>query len=228
MEEFKYPTDQEAKDLILEIGRRLYEKNFVASNDGNISVLVDEKTLWTTPTGVSKGFMKDEMLVKVDLDGNVLEGSYKPSSELKMHLRVYKENPNVHAVVHAHPLFATAFAIANKPLDYPIIPEGIVQLGVVPCSEFKMPGSTGVPDSIAPFCKEYNACLLGNHGAVTWGNDAMQAYYRMESLEYYAKIIVLNKYVLKEANVLKQSEIDELIDIRTSLGILTGGRPIGE
>lgn len=223
----KYPSDEEAKKMIVEVGKRMYDRNFVASNDGNISCKVSDDTLWATPTGVSKGFMTEDMMVKTDLDGNILEGTCKPSSELKMHLRVYKENPNVKGVVHAHPLCATSFAIANKPLDYPILPEGIVQLGVVPCGKFAMPGSSDVPESIAPFCKDYNACLLGNHGAVTWGDNVMQAYMRMESLEYYAKIILLNKYVLKEANVLKQSEIDELIEIRTASGSLAGGRPKG-
>ena len=99
-----YPSDLEAKRDILEVGRRMYAKNFVASNDGNISCKVSDRTLWCTPTGVSKGYMTDEMLVLMDLDGNVLRGSWKPSSEMKMHLRVYNENPAVRAVVHAHPL----------------------------------------------------------------------------------------------------------------------------
>src|SRR5690606_26715094 len=107
----KYPSDFEAKKLICEIGRRIYDRNFVAANDGNISVKVGPNTIWTTPTGVSKGFMTPDMMVKMDLDGKVISGKMKPSSEVKMHLRVYKENPKVNAVVHAHPPVATSFAI---------------------------------------------------------------------------------------------------------------------
>ena len=108
----EYMGDYEAKQLILEVGRRMYNKNFVAANDGNISCKVGDNELWTTPTGVSKGYMTEDILVKVDLDGNILRGSTKPSSELKMHLRVYRENPQVKSVVHAHPPVATSFAIA--------------------------------------------------------------------------------------------------------------------
>ena len=221
----KYPSDSEARKLILEAGRRAYEKGYVVSNDGNITCKVSDDTIWTTPTGVSKGFMTEDMLIKTDLDGRVIEGHCKPSSEVKMHLRAYRENPDIGAVVHAHPLTATAFAIAGMPLEDAILPEGVVQLGVVPCAPFAMPGSQDVPDSIAPYCREYNAVLLGNHGAVTWGKDVMQAYMRMESLEYYAQIILLNRFIMKKANTMSESDIDELIRIRTGLGILTGGRP---
>ena len=170
-----YPTDREAKTLLLEAGRRLYERGFVASNDGNMSVLVSAGTLWTTPTGVSKGFMTEDMLVKTDLAGTVLEGTRKPSSELKMHLRVYQENPDLRAAVHAHPPAATSFAIAGLPLDRPILPEAIVQLGTVPVAPYAEPGTQAVPDSIAPFCRDYGGVLLANHGALTWGHDLTQA-----------------------------------------------------
>ena len=113
----KYKSDFEAKKAILDIGRRMYAKGFVASNDGNISCRVGPNTIWTTPTGVSKGFMTQDMLVKMDLDGKVLMGRLKPSSEIKMHLRVYQENPRLQAVTHAHPPMATCFAIAGQPLD---------------------------------------------------------------------------------------------------------------
>lgn len=223
--ERNFLSDEEAKELILDIGRRAYEKGYVVSNDGNITCKVGENAIWTTPTGVSKGYMTKEMLIKTDLDGNVIEGKNRPSSELKMHLRIYQENPEMAAVVHAHPLTATAFAIAGLPLEDAILPEGIVQLGVVPCTPFAMPGSQDVPDSIAPYCCDYNGVLLGNHGAVTWGDSLLQAYMRMESLEYYAQIILLNRFVMKKANTMTENEIDRLIDIRTSLGIRTGGRP---
>lgn len=221
----EYPSDQEARKQILDIGRRMYEKGFVASNDGNISCKVAEREIWVTPTGVSKGFMEEDMLVKLNLEGDVLEGSCKPSSEIMMHLRCYTENPEIGAVVHAHPPYGTAFACAGLPLDSRILPEGIVQLGVVPCAKFGMPGTEEVPDSIAPYVQDYNAVLLGNHGALTWGETLQQGYMRMESLEFYAREIMYTRYILKSELKFTENEIDRLIQIRNSLGIRQGGRP---
>lgn len=113
----KYPTDEEAKRAIVEFGKRMYARGYVVTNDGNITIKVGENTIWCTPTGVSKGYMNEDMMVKMDLDGNVLEGTRKPSSEIKMHLRVYRENPDVMSVVHAHPIAATTFAIAGLAMD---------------------------------------------------------------------------------------------------------------
>ncbi len=225
-ENSEYPSDYEAKKQILEVGRMMYEKNFVASNDGNISCKVSETTLWTTPTGVSKGLLKDEMLVKVDLDGKILQGTWKPSSELKMHLRVYHENPAVHAVVHAHPPIATSFSIAGIPLGKAVLAEAVVQLGEIPIAPYATPGTQEVPDSIAPFCKTHNGVLLANHGALTWGGNVIQAYYRMESIEYYAKITMYTDYIIGHANELSCGQVDKLMDTRQRLGITTGGRPI--
>ena len=212
-----YPTDREAKTLLLEAGRRLYERGFVASNDGNMSVLVSAGTLWTTPTGVSKGFMTEDMLVKTDLAGTVLEGTRKPSSELKMHLRVYQENPDLRAAVHAHPPAATSFAIAGIPLDRPILPEAIVQLGTVPVAPYAEPGTQAVPDSIAPFCRDYGGVLLANHGALTWGYDLTQAYYRMETLEYYAQVTINSVFLLGRANELSGEQVERLTEQRQRL-----------
>jgi len=220
-----YPTDREARELILEVGRRLYQKGFVAANDGNISLLVGPNALWTTPTGVSKGFMAEDGLVKTDLDGVILEGSAKPSSELKMHLRVYRENPQVRAVVHAHPPISTSFAIAGLPLDRPILPEAVIQLGEVPVAPYAEPGTQEVPDSIAPYCRTHNAVLLANHGALTWGEDLMRAYYRMESLEYYAQVTLISCHLLGQANALTPEQVDRLLAQRPRWGISGGGRP---
>jgi L-fuculose-phosphate aldolase len=223
-----YYSDQEAKEMICEIGRRVYNRNYVAANDGNISVKVGPNEIWTTPTGVSKGYMTPDMMVKMDLSGNVLAGNLKPSSEVKMHLRVYNENPEVNAVVHAHPPVATSFAIAGIPLDKPVFPEAIVLLGIVPVAPYALPGTQEVPDSIAPYCKTHNAVLLANHGALTWGRDLMEAYFRMESLEHYATILMYSNNILKKANELNSSQIADLIKIRESMGIKAGGVPMGE
>ena len=220
-----YPSDEEAKKLILEVGRRMYDKGFVASNDGNISVKVSDSTLWATPTNVSKGFMTEDMLIKMDLDGNVIEGTWKPSSEIRMHLGVYNEEPSIHAVCHAHPVCGTAFAIRGRDLDERILPEGVMQLGVVPCAPFAMLGTDEVPKSVLPYVHDYNAVLMGNHGVLTWGSNLMQAYMRMETLEHYAKIVILSKYVMKDYREFTDEELDGLIAIRESLGIHRGGRP---
>ncbi len=222
-----YPSDKEAKEQILEVGRRMYKRGFVASNDGNISCKVSDDSFWTTPTGVSKGYMAEEMLVKMNLKGEVLEGTYKPSSEVKMHMRVYKEDDAVQAVVHSHAKYATLFAIANKPIESRILAEGVVQLGVVPCAKTVIPGTTDVPDSIAPYVKEYNAVLLGNHGVLTWSScGLMDAYMRMESLEYFAEMVLKAKLFFgNDVNQYTDEQIEQLIEIRRKLGINRGGRP---
>ena len=221
-----YPSDYEVKRDILEIGRRMYAKNFVASNDGNISAKVSENTVWCTPTGVSKGYMTEEMLVLMDLDGNVLKGTWKPSSEMKMHLRVYKENPKVNAVCHAHPPAATSFAIAGLPLNHAILTEAVMGIGEIPLAPYAMPGTKEVPDSIAPFVNTHNGCLLANHGALAWGDNAMQAWMRMESIEYYALVNMYASGLIGRVNELTCDQVDRLIQRRTNDGIMTGGRPL--
>ena len=224
----QYPTDAEARSLILEVGRRMYEKNFVAANDGNISCRVSEDTIWTTPTGVSKGFMTEEMLVKMRLDGTVLcQGAAGPSSEVKMHIRIYQENPEAQGVCHAHPPVSTSFAIAGLALDRAIYPEALVNLGVVPCVHYELPGSKGIPDSVAPYARDYNAVLLANHGPVTWGRSLTEAWYRLEAVEHYALITIYTTRLLGRANVLSERQIDDLLEIRGMLGITAGGRPAG-
>ena len=214
MQAVKYDSECEARKLICDIGRRAYNRNYVAANDGNISVKIGPQTILMTPTGVSKGYMTPEMMVKMDLSGKVISGAMKPSSEVKMHLRVYHENARVNAVVHAHPPVATSFAIAGISLDKPILPEAIVLLGDVPVAPYATPGTDEVPEAIAPYCKDYHALLLANHGSLTWGDDLMQAYYRLESLEHYATILMYTNNIIKQANELSPAQICDLIKIR--------------
>lgn len=221
-----YLCDKQAKEAIIDIGKRIYAHGFIASNDGNISCKVSDNEVWCTPTGVSKGFMTEDMLVKMDLDGNIIEGTYKGTSEIKMHFRVFKENPQVHSVVHAHPPIATAFAIAGLSLEDPILVEGILALGSVPLVHYGTPGTNEIPDGVAPYCKDYNAVLLANHGALTWGQNIIQAYYRMETLEYYAKVTLLTKFIIGRANELSKDQVNEIIKIRTSGGVTGGGVPV--
>lgn len=222
----EYPTDHEAKQMILDVGRRMYQKNFVAANDGNITCKVDDDIIWATPTGVSKGFMTEDMLVKMYLDGRVIrQGDLDPSSEIKMHLRIYQENPEIRGITHAHPPICTSFAIAGISLDKAIYPEALVNLGTVPCVHYETPGSPALPDSVAPYCKDYNALLLANHGAVSWGKSLIEAFYRLESMEHYAMVLMYTGNVIGKANVLSCDQVQELLDIRTRMGIHAGGVP---
>ena len=168
-----YKSDFEIKKELCEIGRRIYNDGFVAANDGNFSVKIDDNTYYVTPTGVSKGFMTPEMICKVDGQGNLKEanGPWKPSSEFKMHVKVYQQRPDVNAVVHAHPPIATSFAIAGIPLDKLIMPEAIIFLGAVPIAQYGTPSTMEIPESLEPYLQDYDAILLANHGALSFGCD---------------------------------------------------------
>jgi L-fuculose-phosphate aldolase len=216
-----------ARSWICEVGRRLYLRNYVAANDGNISVRLSDGTIIATPTNVSKGYMDEDMLVKLNLDGSLISEGVRPSSEIKMHLRIYNENEEVFGIVHAHPPISTAFAIAGIQLDQPTSPEAVVNLGVIPIAPYATPGTSEVADSIAPFCKTHTAVLLANHGALTWGRDLMEAYFRMESLEHVANMTMIANFVLGKVNVLSQSQVDRLSLMRETMGLINATMPKG-
>lgn len=205
----------EIKKLIVEIGSRIWTRGYVAANDGNISVRIGENEVLTTPTGVSKGFMTPEMIVKIDMQGIVLSGrsDYKPSSEVKMHLEVYKERPDIKAVVHAHPPYCTGFAVAGIPLNKCVLPEAIIMIGSVPIAEYGTPSTAEIPEKIRPYIKTSDAILLQNHGALTLGSDLINAYFKMETLEHTAHI-VWNAIQLGNVNILPESERDRLLGLR--------------
>lgn len=212
-------NEVQARQAIVDAGTVLYKQGYVVSNDGNISVRISPDTIVVTPTGVSKGDMNPDMMVVMDLDGNVIsKGLRGPSSEVKMHLRVYGENPDVTAVVHAHPIYATSFAIAGVPLDKPILSEAMLQVGVVPVAHYAKPGTTDVPDSIAPFVKDYAAVMLSNHGVLTWGSDLEQALARMEVVENYAKVTLVVNQIGSERG-LSQGQVDGLAGIGQNMGL---------
>ena len=212
----------ELKKLICEIGQRLWTKGYVASNDGNISVKISEDQILTTPTGVSKGFMKPDMIAKVDADGKIISCNpkYRPSSETKMHLEVYRERSDIGSVVHAHPPYCTSFAVAGIPLNKCVLPEAIVVIGAVPTARYGLPSTMEIPDAIREHVKKSDAILLENHGALTLGTDLNNAYYKMETLELTAQI-VWNAVQLGNVNVLPDSERDRLLNLRKNYG-LTG------
>lgn len=216
------PDDNEAKRLILEVGKRMYDKNYCAANDGNISCRTEDDALWVTPSGVSKGFMTEDILVKTDLQGNILENpsEKRVSSEVKLHLQVYKNRADAGAVVHAHPPAATAFACARKPMTRPVVSEAVLNLGEVPCAPFAVPGTDALAESIVPYLHGHAAVLMANHGAVTWGSDMMQAYHRLETLEYYANMLILIGEFPHPAVELNEEEIAGISALRQKFGIV--------
>ena len=179
---------QDARKEMCKVCHLLYDRGYVVSNDGNISLKVGENKVLITPSGVSKGRITEDMLVLCDLDGNILEGNRHPSSESSMHFMVYRERNDVTSVVHAHPPISTAFAICHKPLNKLYLTEMISGLGEIPVGDFAMPSTEEVPNSIKPFVKDHNGALLANHGAITWGENLWQAFDRMETVEQTAKI----------------------------------------
>lgn len=179
---------ERVREDICDVCRLLYERGYVVSNDGNVSVRVEADRVLITPSGVGKGRMAPDMPVLCDLEGHVLEGDRHPSSESKMHLMVYRERPDVRAVVHAHPPFSTARAVCRRPLTERYLAETILGLGEIPVTEFAMLSTDEVPDSIRPFVHTRNAVLLANHGSLAWGLDLLSAFDRLEVVEQTAKI----------------------------------------
>ena len=213
-------NEYEIKKQICEIGKRIYNKGMVASNDGNISVKIGENEFLCTPTGVSKGFMTPEYICKVDANGNVIQANpgFKPSSEIKMHMRVYRERPDVKSVVHAHPMYATSFAIAGIPLTEPIMPEAVIALGCVPIAEYGTPSTEEIPDAVSKYLQHFDAVLLANHGALTFSDSLLNAYHKMESVEFYAQLLYQAK-MLGGAQPLSDAQVERLYEIRRQFGL---------
>ncbi len=213
-------SEFEIKKQICDIGKRIYNKGMVAANDGNISVKISDNEFLCTPTGVSKGFMTPEYICKVDADGNVIQANegFKPSSEIKMHMRVYKQRPDVKSVVHAHPIFATSFAIAGIPLTQPIMPEAVIALGCVPIAEYGTPSTNEIPDAVEKYLQHYDAVLLANHGALTYSDSLLNAYHKMESVEFYAELLYRSKQ-LGGPKELSHSQVMRLYEIRRQFGL---------
>ena len=168
-------------------GRLLWERDLVGATEGNLSCRLGEHIL-CTPSGLSKGHLAESDLVVIDLNGNAIEGG-TPSSEIKLHLRLYRVCPEVQAVVHAHPLTATAFATCGQTIPIDFLPEAVVVLGDIALVPFAMPGTESLPDALEPFARQHRTFLLANHGAVTVGPTLLEAAYRMETLERVAKIV---------------------------------------
>lgn len=213
------------REEICEICHRMWQLGWVAANDGNVSSKLEDGSFLATPTGISKSFITPEKLIRIDSEGNILEaeGSYKPSSEIKMHLRCYKEREDVGGVLHAHPPTATGYAVAHVPLDRYTMIETVAALGSIPVTPYGTPSTYEVPEAIAPYLKEHDAMLLENHGALTVGADVMTAYYRMETVELFAKIS-LNAHLIGQEIEISEENIQKLIDLRSYYKV-TGKHP---
>ncbi|MBI4795957.1 MAG: class II aldolase/adducin family protein [Deltaproteobacteria bacterium] len=182
-------SKQQLKEDIVRICRMLHRKNYLAATDGNVSVRLGDR-VFVTPSGVHKGLMDAYQILTVDLEGRVLSGEGKPTSEIRMHLLAYELRPDVEAVVHAHLPYATACTLAGIDLLEPILPEVVITLGGIPTAAYATPGSEEVPESIRGLIEEYDAVLLSRHGAMTVGRDVTDAYNKMEKLEHTARVVL--------------------------------------
>jgi L-fuculose-phosphate aldolase len=183
---------KQAKKDIIHVCRRLYEREMVASNDGNVTVRVGEDRIIATPTGKSKGFLTEDDLVLTDMEGRLLEGSDKKvTSEIKIYIKIYQLRPDVLAAVHAHPLHATACAVAGRSVAEDVLPESVLGLGRVPLVPYGTPGTDELAEAIAPYLEDHEVFLLANHGALALGQNVIEAYHRMECLEHTARIVFL-------------------------------------
>lgn len=201
------------QDLV-RFGKMLHDQGFVAATDGNLSVRLDQNRILVTPTCFSKGMMHPEDMVIVDLHGKKLSGVYNPSSEITMHLTIYRMRPDVGGIVHAHPCTATAFASAGIALDEPLCSEVVITLGSVPLAPYATTGSMELSDSLRPYIPFHDAILMANHGVVAYGEDLRRAYMRMEAVEHYAKIVLAVRQ-LGSARSLDSRELEKLVAVRT-------------
>jgi L-fuculose-phosphate aldolase len=210
--------EQTARREIVRVGQLMYERSYVVSSDGNVSVRLDDGRIVATPTMTSKGRMTEGSLAITDMQGKALSDR-KASSELMMHLLIYQERPDIKAVCHAHPPHGTAFAVAGLAIDQPILSEVILTLGCVPLAEYGTPSTTELTEAMRPLVKHHNALLMANHGAVAYGSDLWQAFDRLETLEHTAKIAILARLLGGSKN-LPADAIEKLINVREAAGYL--------
>jgi L-fuculose-phosphate aldolase len=213
-----FKSERELREDIVQIGRLVYQKGWVAANDGNISIRLGQDRLLCTPTGVSKGMMHVDDLIICDMEGNKIEGRKERTSEILMHLTVYSMRPDVRAVVHAHPPVSTGWATAGRTLNQALLPEVIIGLGCVPLADYGLPGTPELTDPMLPYIPKYDAIMMANHGAVCYADEVYKAFFKMETVEHYARIALVAE-LLGGAKVLPRLEVDKLLDSRTRYGI---------
>lgn len=208
----------ELAQSIVDFGKLMYQKGWVAANDGNISARLDGGRVLCTPTGISKGMMKVEDLIICDLTGKQLEGRRACTSEILMHLTIYQLRPDVGAVVHAHPPISTGFAVAGRPLNLAILPEAVVALGVVPLTSYGLPGTPELSRQLSPYIPNHDALLMANHGVVCYGDSLEKAFFRMETVEHLSRIALVAE-LLGGPRLLPRREVDRLMEARARYGI---------
>jgi L-fuculose-phosphate aldolase len=211
--------EREIKKQICEIGRRIYERGYVAANDGNISVRVGKGRYLCTPTGMSKGFLKPSDIAVVDDTGRQIGGDKPRTSEILLHLEIFHELPEINAVVHAHPPHATAFAVAGIEPPVNVLPEVEIFLGKIPLAQYDTPGSKDFAKTILPHLRDKaNTILLANHGAVACDKTLEQAYFHLETLDMYCQILILARQ-LGDIQHLPNHKVRELLEIKKKMGI---------
>ncbi len=206
-------TEVEHRRDICAVGRWVHGHGYVAATDGNISIRLDQRRVLATPTLMSKGMMAPDDLVVVDTKGGHMQGRRKASSEIAMHLLIYKRRPDVHAVVHAHPPTATGYAAAGLALNQALISEVVLALGCIPLARYGTPGTPELTEALAPLVAQYDAILMANHGVVTYGADLLTAYMRMETVEHFARISLVTQ-LLGGPNLLSREEVEKLGEAR--------------
>lgn len=217
-------SEQEHRKDIIDIGRLVYQKGWVAANDGNITIRLDQHRILATPTGVSKGMMSLDDLIIVNMQGNKIEGRKERTSEIAMHTTIYSMRSDIHAIVHTHPPVATGFASAGRPLNLALLPEVIIGLGCVPLIDYGLPGTPALTEPMLPYIPKYDAILMGNHGAVCYGEDVYKAFFKMETMEHFARISLVAE-LLGGARPLPRAEVDKLFDSRTRYGVKAKAGP---
>lgn len=205
------------QDLV-SVCRRIYDKGWVAMNDGNVSIRLDEDRILCTPTAISKGFVGPDDLIVCDMCGNKIDGRREGTSEIKMHLTIYSMRPDVRSVVHAHPPVATGFAAAGKALDKALLPEVVIHLGAVPLAAYGLPGTPALSNGMVPLIPDYDALLLENHGCTSYGRDVWQAFFRMEMVEHFARITLVAE-LLGGARPLPRAEVEKLVASRSRYNV---------
>lgn len=217
-------TEREHAADIVRVGRLVFDKGWVAANDGNISIRLDDERVMCTPTGVSKGMMRVDDIIIVDYNGDKISGRLERTSEIKMHLKVYELREDINSVVHAHPPVSTGFAAAGRALNTALLPEVVIGLGCIPLAAYGLPGTDALTDPLVPLIPKYDALLLGNHGVVSYGTELMQAYFRMETVELFARINFVAE-MLGGAKALPQVEVDKLFESRGRYGVQSNATP---
>ncbi len=223
--------ERQHREEICHIGRMIHERSYVAATDGNLSVRLDHDTVLSTPTSISKGMMEPEDLVVVDMQGRKVTGQRNVSSEIAMHLLIYRQRADVAGIVHAHPPTATGYAAAGIALNQALISEIVLALGCIPIARYGTPGTPELTEALEPLVPHYDAILMANHGVVTYGEDLLRAYMKMETVEHFARITLVT-HLLGRQQLLSQEDVGKLMEARakyegiTSAAAMAPGCPV--